>query len=71
MRSAGTYLAIAGAVIIALYISYQVLRALILIPFWVKAGLALIIVGGILLFVSLIKERMSDAKKENLKEVKS
>ena len=65
MRTAGTYIAVAGAAIIVLYVIYQVVRAIITIPFLVKAGLALIILGGILLFVSFIRERISDAKKES------
>jgi hypothetical protein len=34
------------------------------VPFWIKVGLTLLIVGGGLLIVSLIKERRSDAEKE-------
>lgn len=71
MRTAGIYLAIVGAVIIVLFVVYQVIRAIVLIPFWVKAGLVLIVVGGIFLFASLIRERVSDARKEKFKEVES
>lgn len=71
MRTAGTYLLVAGAAIIVLYVLFQVLRAIITVPFWVKAGLALIIIGAILLFVSLIRERVSDAKKESFEKIES
>lgn len=71
MRTAGTYLSVAGAAIIVLYVLFQVLRAIITVPFWVKAGLALIIIGAILLFISLIRERVSDAKKESFDEIES
>lgn len=71
MRTAGTYLSVAGAAIIVLYVLFQVLRAIITVPFWVKAGLALIIIGAILLFVSLIRERVSDAKKESFEKIES
>jgi len=71
VRTAGTYLLVAGAAIIVLYVLFQVLRAIITVPFWVKAGLALIIIGAILLFVSLIRERVSDAKKESFEKIES
>ncbi len=71
MRPTGTYLAIAGAVIIVLFILFQLLRVIVAIPFWIIVGLVLIIVGAILLFISLIRERVSDSKKEDFEEVKS
>lgn len=71
MRTTGTYLAIAGAAIIVLFILFQLLRAIVAIPFWIMIGLVLIIVGAILLFTSLIRERVSDSKKEDFEEVKS
>lgn len=71
MRTAGTYLSVAGAAIIVLYVLFQVFRAIITETFWVKAGLALIIIGAILLFISLIRERVSDAKKESFEEIES
>lgn len=53
-----------GAAVIILFILYTVLETLVTVPFWIKVGLTLLIVGGGLLIVSLIKERRSDAEKE-------
>lgn len=71
MRTAGIYLAVAGAVIIVLYVFYEVLRAIVSVPFWMKAGLALVVIGGILLVISLIRERVSDSRTEKFKEIES
>ncbi len=64
MRTTGIFLALAGATVIILYILYTVLETLVSVPFWIKVGLALLIIGGGLLVVSLVKERRSDADKE-------
>lgn len=64
MRTMGIFLALTGAAVIILYILYTVLETLVTVPFWIKVGLALLIVGGGLLIVSLIKERRSDAENE-------
>jgi len=71
MKTAGTYIAIAGVVIIVLYVFYIVVKAIVSIPFLVMVGLALIILGAILLFVSLIRERVTNSKKEDFKEIES
>lgn len=71
MRTAGIYLAVAGAVIIVLYVFYEVLRAIVSVPFWMKAGLTLVVIGGILLIISLIRERVSDSRTEKFKEIES
>ncbi|MAG20950.1 MAG: hypothetical protein QF613_05435 [Candidatus Marinimicrobia bacterium] len=64
MRTTGVFLALTGAAVIILFILYTVLETLVTVPFWIKVGLTLLIVGGGLLIVSLIKERRSDAEKE-------
>ncbi|MCH8011447.1 MAG: hypothetical protein IIA61_05805 [Candidatus Marinimicrobia bacterium] len=65
MRTVGIFLALAGAAVVVIYIAYLVFQAIIDIPFPIKAGLGLIIIGGILFIVSLIRERRSDAKKNH------
>jgi|TARA_Y100000310_G_scaffold114844_1_gene113378 ABC-type enterochelin transport system permease subunit len=64
VRTTGVFLALTGAAVIILFILYTVLETLVTVPFWIKVGLTLLIVGGGLLIVSLIKERRSDAEKE-------
>ena len=64
MRTTGVFLALTGAAVIILFILYTVLETLVTVPFWIKVGWTLLIVGGGLLIVSLIKERRSDAEKE-------
>jgi len=69
MRTTGIFLALAGATVIILYILYTVLETLVSVPFWIKVGLALLIIGGGLLVVSLVKERRSDADKESFRGI--
>ena len=64
MRTFGIFIAIAGAGIIVLHVLYQVLKAIVTIPFVVKAGLGLVLVGGIIVIASLVRERGADRKKE-------
>ena len=70
MRTVGIFLALAGAAVVVIYILYLVFQAIIDIPFPIKAGFGLIVIGGILFIVSLIRERRSDAKKESLRGIK-
>ncbi len=70
MRTVGIFLALAGAAVVVIYIVYLVFQAIIDIPFPIKAGLGLIVIGGILFIVSLIRERRSDAKKESFRGIK-
>lgn len=70
MRTTGIFMALAGAAIIVIYIIYLVFKAIIDIAFPIKAGLGLVVIGGILLIVSLIKERGKDAKKESFRGIK-
>lgn len=70
MRTVGIFLALAGAAVVVIYIVYLVFQAIIDIPFPIKAGFGLIVIGGILFIVSLIRERRSDAKKESFRGIK-
>ena len=70
MRTVGIFLALAGAAVVVIYILYLVFQAIIDIPFPIKAGFGLIVIGGILFIVSLIRERRSDAKKESFRGIK-
>ncbi|HIB58583.1 MAG TPA: hypothetical protein EYO41_05145 [Candidatus Marinimicrobia bacterium] len=67
MRTSGIYLALAGAAIIALYILYWILDSVLNISTIVKIGVVLLVVGGILLVISIIRERTEDAKKETFR----
>ena len=67
MRTSGIYLALAGAAIIALYILYWILDSVLNISTIVKIGVVLLMVGGILLIISIIRERTEDAKKETFR----
>ncbi|HIA29543.1 MAG TPA: hypothetical protein EYN81_04625 [Candidatus Marinimicrobia bacterium] len=57
----------AGAAIIALYILYWILDSVLNISTIVKIGVVLLVVGGILLVISIIRERTEDAKKETFR----
>ncbi len=67
MRTSGIYLALAGGAIIALYILYWILDSILNISTIVKIGVILLVVGGILLVLSIIRERTEDAKKETFR----
>ena len=67
MRISGIYLALAGAAIIALYVLYWILDSVLNISTIVKIGVVLLVVGGILLVISIIRERTEDAKKETFR----
>ena len=67
LRTSGIYLALAGAAIIALYILYWILDSVLNISTIVKIGVVLLLVGGILLVISIIRERTEDAKKETFR----
>ncbi len=67
MRTSGIYLALAGGAIIALYILYWILDSILNISTIVKIGVILLLVGGILLVLSIIRERTEDAKKETFR----
>ena len=67
MRTSGIYLALAGAAIIALYVLYWILDSVLNISTIVKIGVVLLMVGGILLIISIIRERTEDAKKETFR----
>ncbi len=70
MRKSGIYLALAGAAIIALYILYWILEAILNINMIVKIGIVLLVIGGILFIVSLIRERANDIKGESFRGTK-
>jgi ABC-type enterochelin transport system permease subunit len=70
MRFSGIYLALAGAAIIALYVLYWILDSVLNISTIVKIGVVLLMVGGILLIISIIRERTEDAKKETFRETR-
>ena len=67
LRTSGIYLALVGAAIIALYILYWILDSVLNISTIVKIGVVLLVVGGILLVISIIRERTEDAKKETFR----
>ena len=67
LRTSGICLALAGAAIIALYILYWILDSVLNISTIVKIGVVLLVVGGILLVISIIRERTEDAKKETFR----
>jgi predicted Abi (CAAX) family protease len=71
MRTAGIFMVLGGIAIIVVYIVYKLLEAIVLIPSEVKIAVALIVVGGLLILASMIKERISDSKDESFKGVKS
>ena len=60
-----------GVAIIVVYIVYKLLEAIMLIPSEVKIAVALIVVGGLLILASMIKDRISDSKGESFQGVKS
>ena len=70
MKTTGIILAIAGLVVLVVYILYKIFMVIAGIPFWIKVGLVLLIIGGILVLISLIRERIGDSKKESFKGIK-
>ena len=71
MRTSGVFMLLAGVVIIAFYIIYELLKIIVFIPSKMRIAVALIVVGGLLVLASMIKERVSDSKGESFKRVKS
>ena len=70
MRTVGIYLAVAGGAIIVLYALYQVLAAIVSISFPIQVGLILLIAGGVIVFISIIRERAQDTKREKFRGTK-
>jgi hypothetical protein len=71
MRASGVFMLLAGVVIIAFYIIYELLKIIVFIPSKMRIAVALIVVGGLLVLASMIKERVSDSKGESFKGVRS
>ncbi|HHZ81061.1 MAG TPA: hypothetical protein EYN68_10610 [Candidatus Marinimicrobia bacterium] len=71
MRTSGVFMLLAGVVIIAFYIIYELLKIIVFIPSKMRIAVALIVVGGLLVLASMIKERVSDSKGESFKGVRS
>jgi len=71
MRTSGIFMVLAGIVIIAFYIIYELLKVIVFIPSKMRIAVALILVGGLLVVASMIKERVSDSKSAPFKGVKS
>ena len=71
MRTSGIFMVLAGIVIIAFYIIYELLKVIVFIPSKMRIAVALILVGGLLVLASMIKERVSDSKGESFIGVKS
>ena len=71
MRTSGVFMLLAGVVIIAFYIIYELLKIIVIIPCKMRMAVALIVVGGLLVLASMIKERVSDSKGESFKGVRS
>ena len=71
MRTSGFFMLLAGVVIIAFYIIYELLKIIVFIPSKMRIAVALIVVGGLLVLASMIKERVSDSKGESFKGVRS
>ena len=62
---------LAGSAIIVFYIINELLKVIVFIPSKMRIAVALILVGGLLVLGSMIKERVSDSKGESFKGVKS
>ena len=62
---------LAGIVIIAFYVIYELLKVIVFIPGKMRIAVALILMGGLLVLASMIKERVSDPKGESFKGVRS
>ena len=62
---------LAGIVIIAFYVIYELLKVIVFIPGKMRIVVALILMGGLLVLASMIKERVSDPKGESFKGVRS
>ena len=71
MKTAGIFMVLGGLTIIIVYIVYKMLEAIVLIPSEVKIAIALIVIGGLFMLTSMIKERISDSKNEIFKGIKS
>ena len=71
MRTAGIFMMLGGVAIIVVYMIIEVLKAIKEIPQHATIAIVLIVVGGLLMLVSMIKERISDSKDEPFKGVKS
>ena len=53
------------------YIIYELLKVIVFIPSRMRIAVALIVLGGLLLLGSVIKDRVNDSKKETFKGVRS
>ena len=71
MRTSGVFMLLAGGVIIVFYIIYELLKIIVFIPSKMRIAVALIVVGGLVVLASMIKERISDSKGESFKGVRS
>ena len=71
MRTSGIFMVLSGSAIIVFYIIYELLKVIVFIPSKMRIAVALILVGGLLVLASMIKERVSDSKGESFKRVKS
>jgi len=69
VKTTGIIFAIAGLVVLVVYILYEIFKVIAGIPPWIKVGLVLLIIGGILVLISLIRERIGDSKKEPFKGI--
>ena len=65
MRTSGIFMVLAGIVIIAFYIIYELLKVIVFIPSKMRIAVALIVLGGLLLLGSVVKDRVNDSKKRN------
>ena len=53
------------------YIIYELLKVIVFIPSKMRIAVALIVLGGLLLLGSVVKDRVNDSKKETFKGVRS
>ena len=71
MRTSGIFMVLSGRAIIVFYIIYELLKVIVFIPSKMRIAVALIVLGGLLLLGSVIKDRVNDSKKETFKGVRS
>ncbi|HJM09991.1 MAG: hypothetical protein QF674_03980 [Candidatus Marinimicrobia bacterium] len=71
MRTSGIFMVLSGSAIIVFYIIYELLKVIVFIPSKMRIAVALIVLGGLLLLGSVIKDRVNDSKKETFKGVRS
>ena len=56
MRTSGIFMVLSGSAIIVFYIIYELLKVIVFIPSKMRIAVALILVGGLLVLASMIKE---------------